>query len=88
MSLILCLTLELFLLLGCLVQPQSDEFYLIIVYFVMFCHFLLGACSLLTRDRKGVDSKGREQRRGELEGVKGRETVIRIYYCMRRDSIF
>lgn len=57
---------------------------MIIFYFVMFCYYLLGACSFLMRDRKGMDRDGR--RCGEeLGDIQGRETVIRIY-CMRKGS--
>ena len=61
MSLTLVPTLgTLFFLLGCCVHlhdsfASSD-------YYFLFSHvgcYLLGACSFLTRDRKGVDTEGR-----------------------------
>jgi hypothetical protein len=60
--------------------------YSILFYFVMFCCYLLEACSFLRRDRKEVDLDGRRGRE-ELGGIEGREAVIRKY-CMRKESIF
>lgn len=58
----------LFLLLGYFVQLQYDGFCFVICYFVMFCYFLLEACSFLKRNRKQVDLDGRGG--GEEIGVK------------------
>jgi hypothetical protein len=63
----------------CFIQPQCGGYILLFYFIVLFCH-LLENCSFLMTDKTGVvldESGGGE----DLEGVKGRETVIRMY-CM------
>ena len=55
---------------------------ILIFYFVMFGCYLLGACSFLMRDRKGVDLEGKGGGE-ELGGINGGKTVIRIYYMRK-----
>jgi hypothetical protein len=44
--------------------------------------YLLEACSLVMRDRKGVDLKGQGGEK-ELVGVEGGETIVKIHYMRR-----
>lgn len=46
---------------------------------------LIGSCSFLTKDRKGVDPNGTKGGE-ELEGVDRRETIFRLC-CMRKEYI-
>jgi hypothetical protein len=77
--------------------------YLIILYYVMLCCWLLEVCSFLIRDRKGVVPEGRggEGRRGEGRGgeelgqVEGGENSIqnilsgeRNYFHLIKGGIF
>lgn len=45
----------------------------------MFC------CYLLERERKGVNTEGKESGK-KLGGLEGRETIIKIWY-MRKESL-
>jgi hypothetical protein len=53
-----------------------------ICYLVMVGCYLLEACSLVMRDRKGVDLKGQGGEK-ELVGVEGGETIVKIHYMRR-----
>lgn len=72
----------------CLVQLQYDGFCFLLfitLYSLMFCCYLLEACSFLMRDRKGLDPDGRGSRE-ELGWTEGEKTVTRI--CRVKKSIF
>lgn len=62
-------------------------FYPIVFYFVIFYYCLLEADCFLVRDRKGVDLDGRGYGE-ELGEAEGGETVIRVYYVKKKQSIF
>lgn len=66
-----------FLLLVCFVQLQYDSFCFNLLYFILVdCH-LLEVYSLLMKDKKGVDSNGREVGK-KLGGVEGGKIVIKL----------
>ena len=72
----------LLLLLICFVQLRYESFCFSLSYMIMFCCYLLEACSFLMRDRKGVDLKGQGGEK-ELVGVEGGETIVKIHYMRR-----
>lgn len=48
----------LFLLYVCVVQLQCDRFFFVLYYVLILLYYVLEACSVLMRDRKGVDLAG------------------------------
>lgn len=66
------------LLFDFLVQFQCVSlFYVIIVYFAIFCYEVLETCTFLIRNRQGIDWNWKEGEEGQ-EGMK-RETHNRLY---------
>lgn len=47
-------------LLACFVQVRYDGFHFILYNFVIFCCYLLEACTFIMRDRNGRESGGGE----------------------------
>lgn len=59
--------------------------FVLLCYFVMFCCYLLGACSFLTRGRKERRTSRCERWR-RTEGTEEKETVFRLYF-RRKDYL-
>jgi hypothetical protein len=55
---------SLFLLLICLVQPQCDSFFYIIIFYFVVWLLSLRSLSYLSERQKGSASGGKEKRRG------------------------
>lgn len=81
LSLTLCLLLELFLLLSCLIQLGYETLCLDVLHFCHMIFQLTSLESLLFSEGNRNSGPGREDRWG-LGGVEGREAVVRMY-CVR-----
>ena len=72
---------NLFLLMGYLVQPRLEDFCLVLLYPVLW------KPALFRKEKEGEDLRGKGGAVGQLRGMKGGETMFRMYY-MREESIF
>lgn len=69
---------------GSVSVSSYELFSVALYYYILFCYYLLEACTFLIRDRKR-DPEGRGGG-GELAGVGGGKIVFRLY-CMRKESM-
>jgi hypothetical protein len=78
----------LFLLIGCLVQPQYERFHLVLLFLVLFCLVVVPwRPNPFWREKwRGTGSRGQDRWK-HLGEVEGGDTVVRMY-CTKEESIF
>lgn len=66
----------------CLFALPYSDLYVLLLYLTLFITIPSMTACFLMRERKGMDQNGRPSGE-ELEGVEGRETVVKTYYIKK-----